>query len=267
MPAKYFEKKNSLRCFFSELKKKDNNIVDLFLTVTNESSIVKLPTIFWTRCYNIFPLTELLYELVEKRNISQKYQLYVLLFGMCCARREKVLNTVNGMFHTNIQMLQDRVLAFEDDEGNFITHILIASKSSDEFVLNALKDIFEEKNSIATERINKNMTLLMLAVKQKLPRVNFIKYLLDKTPNHLLYKDTNAATVLHHLLRSENDDETCARYLETILRNEKAKKCLPKDDFKGDTPLSIAANESKHSRIWSMLKVLESGECIVDSLN
>lgn len=265
--CKIFREEEFSTLFYSELVKKDNDTVDIFLTVTNESSIVKLPTIFWTSCYNIFPLTELLYELVEKRKISQKYQLYVLLFGMCCARSKRVLNTVNGMLRNNIQMLKDRVLAFADDDGNFITHILIVSKCSDEFVLNSLKEIFEEKNSIATERNNKNMTLLMLAVKQKLPRVNVIKYLLDKTLNHLLYKDTNAATVLHHLLGSENDDETCARYLDTILSNEKAKKCLPKDDFKGDTPLSIAASESKHSRIWSMLKLLESGECIVDSLN
>lgn len=49
------------------------------------------------------------------------------------------------MFRNNIKMLKDRVLAFEDDDGNLITHIIIASKCSDEFVLNALKDIFEEK--------------------------------------------------------------------------------------------------------------------------
>lgn len=265
--CKIFREEEFSTLFYSELKKKDNNTVDLFLTVTNESSIVKLPTIFWTSCYNIFPLTELMYELIKKRNISPKYQLYVLLFGMCCARSEGVLNTVNGMFRNNIDMLKDRVLAFKDAEGNFIPHILIASKSSDKFVLNALKEIFEEKKSIATERNSTNMTLLMLAVKQKLPRVNVIKYLMDTTLNQVLYKDTNASSVLHHLLGSENDDETCAQYLDTILSDEKAKKCLPINDLKGDTALSIAANEIKHSRIWSMLKLLESDECIVDFLN
>lgn len=261
---KIFREEEFSTLFYSVLKKKDNNTVDLLLTVTNERSIVKLPTIFWTSCNNIFPLTELLYELVKKRNISTEYQLYVLLFGMCCARSEGLLKTMNG---NNIDMLKDRVLAFNDAEGNFIPHIMIASKSSDEFVLNALKEIFEEKKSIATERNRTNMTLLMLAVKQKLPRVNVIKYLMDTTLNQILYKDTNASTVLHHLLGSENDDETCAQYLDTILSYEKAKKCLAKDDFKGDTALSIAANEIKHSRIWSMLKLLESGECFVDSLN
>lgn len=265
--CKIFREEEFSTLFYSKLEKKDNNTVYLFLTVTNESSIVKLPTIFWTSCYNIFPLTELLYELVKKRNISPKYQFYVMLFGMCCARSKGVLNTVNEMFRNKIDMLKDRVLAFKDAEGNFIPHIIIASKSSDEFVLNALKEIFEEEKSILTKRNTTNMTLLMLAVKQKLPRVNVIKYLMDKTLHQLHYKDTNAATVLHHLLGSENDDETCARYLDTILSNEKAKICLPKDDFKGDTPLSIAAKESKHSRIWSMLKLLESDECIVDFLN
>lgn len=264
---KLFQEEEFSTLFYSVLKKKDNNTVDLLLTVTNESSIVKLPTIFWTSCNNIFPLTELLYELVKKRNTSPEYQLYVLLFGMCCARSEGVLKTVNGMFRNNIEMLQNRVLGFVDDEGNYIPHIIIASKSSDEFVLNALKEIFKKKKSIANERNKTNMTLLMLAVKQKLPRANVIEYLMNTSPHHLLFKDTNASTVLHHLLGSENDDETCVQYLDTILSDKKAIKCLPKDDFKGDTALSIAAKEIKHSRIWSMLKLLESGECIVETLN
>lgn len=265
--CKIFRKEEFSTFFYSELQKKDNDTVDLFLTVTNESSIVKMPTIFWTSCNNIFPLTELLYGFVKERNISPEYQLYVLLFGMCCAKSEGMFKTVNGMFRNNVEMLQNRVLEFKDDEGNCIPHILIASKSSDHFVLNALKEILKQKKSIATERNKNNMTLLMLAVKQKLPRANVIEYLIKTSPNHLLFKDTNGSTVLHHLLGSENDDETCAQYLDTILSNKKAKKCLPKDDFKGDTALSIAAKETRHSRILSMLKLLESGECIVETLN
>lgn len=265
--CKIFREEEFSMLFYSELKKKDNNMVDLLLTVTNESSIVKLPILFWTSYNNIFPLTELLYELVKKRNLSPEYQLYCLLFGMCCARKEGVLKTVNGMLRNNIEMLQSRVLAFADDEGNYIPHIIIASKSSDEFVLNALKEISKKSESIATERNKTNMTLLMIAVKQKIPRANVIKYLMNTSPQHLLVKDTNASTVLHHLLGSENDDETCAQYLDTIMSDEKAIKCLPKDDFKGDTALSIAVKEIKHSRIWSMLKLLESGECIVETLN
>lgn len=266
--CKIFRKKEFSTFFYSELQKKDSNTVDLFLTVTNESSIVKLPTLFWTSCNNIFPLTELLYGCVKERNLSPEYQLYVLLFGMCCARREGVLKTVNGMFRNNIEMLQNRVLAFKDDEGNYIPHIIIASDSSDEFTLNALKEILQKNEGIATERNKQNMTLLMIAVKQTLTRVNVIEYLMKASPpNHLLYKDINGSTVLHHLLGSENDDETCAQYLDTILKNDKAKKCLPKDDFKGDTALSIAAKETRHSRILSILKLLESSECIVETLN
>lgn len=264
--CKIFREEEFSTLFYSELKKKDNNIVDLLVTVTNESSIVKLPIIFWTSYNNIFPLTELLYELVKKRNISPEYQLKVLLFWMCCARSEGVLKTVNGMFRYNIEILQNRVQAFVDDEGNYIPHIIIASKSLDEFVLNALKEISKKSESIATERNKTNITLLMIAVKQIIPRPNVIKYLMNTLPQHLLVKDTNASSVLHHLLGSEND-ETCAQYLDTIMSDGKATKCLPKDDFKGDTALSIAAKEIKHSRIWSMLKLLESGECIVETLN
>lgn len=252
--------------FYSELEKKDNHTVDLFITVTNESSIVKLPTIFWSSCNNIFPLTELLYELVEKRNISPEYQLYVMLFGMCCARSEGELKTVNGMFRDKIDMLQNRVLAFRDNEKNSIAHIIITLKSSDDFSLNVLKEIFKKRKNIGMERNKYNMTLLMLAVTQKLPRANVIKYLLKTSPN-LLCKDTNGSTVLHHLLGSDSDDETCAQYLDMILSERKAKKCLLKDDINGDTALGIAAKETKHSRIWSMLKLLDSSEYIVETLN
>lgn len=265
--CKIFRKEEFSTFFYSKLQKKDNETIDLFLTVTNESSIVKLPTIFWTSRYNIFPLTELLYGCIKERNISPEYQFYVLLFGMCCARSEGVLKTVNGMFRNNIEMLRNRVLAFKDDESNSITHIIIASQSSDVFAFNALKEIFQKNKTIATERNKNNITLLMLAVEQRLPRANVIEYLMKTSPNHLLYKDTTGSTVLHHLLGSENDDETCAQYLDTILRDEKAKKCLPKDDFKGDTALSIAAKETRHSRILSMLKLLESSECIVETSN
>lgn len=264
--CKIFREQDFSTLFYSELTKKDNTIVDLLLTVTNESSVVKLPTIFWTSCMNIFPLTELLYDLVKKRNISPEYQLYVLLFGMCCARSEGVLKTVNGMFRNNIDMLQNRVIAFVDDERNYIPHILIASKSSDEFVLNALKEISKKSKHILMVRNKINMTLLMLAVKQNIPRTNVIKYLTNTAPNFLA-KDINGSTVLHHLIGSENDDETCAQYLDTIMSYKKAIKCVQKDDILGDTALSIAAKEIKHSRIWSMLKLLESGECIVETLN
>lgn len=265
--CKIFREEDFSTLFYSELKKKDNDIVDLLLTVTNESSAVKLPVIFWTSYYNMFPLTELLYELVKKRNISPEYQLYVLLFGMCCARSEgRMLKTVNGMFRDNIDMLQNRVLAYEDDERNYIPHIIIASKSSDEFVLNALKEISKKSERILTARNQYRMTLLMLAVKQNIPRANVIKYLMNTTPN-LLVQDKDGSTVLHHLLGSVNDDETCAQYLDTIMSYKKAIKCLQKDDIRGDTALSIAAKEIKHSRIWSMLKLLESGECIVETLN
>lgn len=264
--CKIFREQDFSTLFYSELTKKDNTIVDLLLTVTNESSGVKLPTIFWTSCINIFPLTELLYDLVKKRNISPEYQLYVLLFGMCCARSEWVLKTVNGMFRNNIDMLQNCVIAFVDDERNYIPHILIASKSSDEFVLNALKEISKKSKHILMVRNKINMTLLMLAVKQNIPRTNVIKYLTNTAPNFLA-KDINGSTVLHHLIGSENDDETCAQYLDTIMSYKKAIKCVQKDDILGDTALSIAAKEIKHSRIWSMLKLLESGECIVETLN
>lgn len=265
--CKIFQREEFSMCFYLELEKKDNSIVYSFFTVTNASSIVKLPTIFWSSFNNIFPLTELLYKFVLNRdNINPIYQMYALLFGMCCARKEGVLKTVNGMFRDNIDMLKDRVLAFRDDGSNSIPHIIIASKSSDDFALDVLKIIFKENKSMAIDRNKHNMTPLMLAVKQTLPRANVIKYLMNTSPN-LICKDTNGSTVLHHLLGSENDDEKCAQYLDIILKGKNAKKCLSENDFKGYTALSIAAKEIRHSRIWSILKLLESGENIFETLN
>lgn len=88
---------------------------------------------------------------------------------MCCARSEGVLKTVNGMFRNNIEILQNRVQAFVDDEGNYMPHIIIASKCLDEFVLNTLKEISKKSESIATEKNKTNIPLLMIAVKQIIP--------------------------------------------------------------------------------------------------
>lgn len=68
--CKIFREEEFFMLFYLEFVKKDNEIVDFFLIVINESFIVKLLIIFWISCYNIFFLIELLYELVEKRNIS-----------------------------------------------------------------------------------------------------------------------------------------------------------------------------------------------------
>lgn len=68
--CKIFWEEEFFMLFYLEFVKKDNDIVDIFLIVINESFIVKLLIIFWISCYNIFFLIELLYELVEKRKIS-----------------------------------------------------------------------------------------------------------------------------------------------------------------------------------------------------
>lgn len=52
-----------------------------------------------------------------------------------------------------------------------------------------------------------------------------------------------------------------------ILKNDKVKKCLLKDDFKGDIVLSIVVKEIRYSWILSILKFFESSECIVEMLN
>lgn len=65
--------------------------------------------------------------------------------------------------------------------------------------------------------------------------------------NYFFYKDIDGLIVLYYLLGFENDDEMCVQYFDMILKNDKVKKCLLKDDFKGDIVLSIVVKEIRYS--------------------
>lgn len=263
--CKLFQNRHFVDCFCAELQKKDQKTIDSIFTVANESSNVKLPCLFWSSRNNLSYLTELLYNIVKTREITPKYQLYVLLYGVCVARRESLLNTINGMLCNNFEMIKKRVLEFKDSEDNTILHLLMISSFSDEFASFAVENILNDGMHVSSK--NKfRITPLMFAVEQILPRAKVIKIIM-KFSERRVKRDVKGSTILHHCLCSNNTDKTCAEYLKIILEKSAVDDLLKKDDVNGDTPLSIAANCSKHSRIQSILILLESNVDIINTLN
>lgn len=263
--CKIMKNEKFVKFICSEMEKKDEKKVELILTIANESSAVKLPCIFWSSCNNLFHLTERLYDIIRKRKFNSDYQLYAFLYGICCARNKGLFKTTNGMFLDNLKLIKERVLGFQDSDGNSILHLIITSRYSDKFSAFAVENILMD--GVPVDLRNKHrISPLMVAVEQILPRKQVIKNIVKLSPK-LRYKDSNNSTVFHHCLRSNNDDETCADYLQIILSGEDSKDALSKDDINGDTALSIAAKETNRSRIRTMLVLLETGADIIDTLN
>lgn len=254
--CKLFHNRPFVDCFCAELQKKDQKTIDSIFSIANESSTVKFPCVFWSSHYNHTYLTELLYDIVNRREITPEYQRYVLLYGVCCAKNEGLLKTIDEMLCDNLEMIQNSVLDFQDSEGNSILHLLVLSDFSDEFVSIAVEKLLTEKTSISSK--NKlGITPLMFAVEQILPRAKVIKTILMFS-KQLLKKDDNGSTILQHCLASNQNDKTCAEYLEIILEDSNIEDLVTKDNIKGDTALSTAAKCSKYSRIKSILLLLQN---------
>lgn len=283
-----FRNRKFADCFCLELKKRDDKTISTFFTVANKSSSVRLPCLFWSSRNNLTYLTELLYEIVTERNINPAYQLYVSLYGICCARSEGLLKKINGMLYDNFEMIKKRVVDFQDqNELNSIIHLLMISDFSDDFLSVAVEQLLNDKMPPSSKNKRK-ITPLMFAVEQAIPRDKVFEILLKFTTK-LKTKDDRGSNLFHHCLESNNDDKTCARYLEIIfkvlsigklsqedvssdtdwdiaenpLKQKRIRQLLSQEDVNGNTPLSIAANCSKHSRIRSILLLLKNDESIV----
>lgn len=263
--CKIFQRTSFSKEFHSQLKKKDLKTISHFISVVNESSNAKFPCMFWTCLNNLTLLTELFYEIVKERNISPCYNLYVALYGICCYRHSSDKLMTYDEHFGNLKGIRERVLMFRDDEDNCIINILISSTFSDSFVAIAIKQLLNDSMPIETR--NKHRTSpLMIAVQQKLRRIEVIKILLERSQNVLLC-DTTRSTVLHHCLGSAHDDETCAETLNIIIGSCNNTDLFNKEDINGDNALSIAAKYSKHSRIHSILILLEGSRNIVNNVN
>lgn len=250
-----FKKKSFVETFCDELSRKGENVVRCFLMIENDSSSVKLPSIFWTSRCSLPYLTDLLYEMILKeRKIDADYHMYLSLFGECCARNEHLLGTINGMLRNDLEEIKKRVLMFVDDEGNSVLHIIIMSDRSDACVAQAVKKITEAGVSV-NRRNDMKITPLMVAVKHCGPRKDVIRQLCEQDLEIKL-RDTNCSSVFHHCLSSENDDETCLEYLTIILEKAKNKRILNESDDNGENALNMAAKQSRYSRILCILTLM-----------
>lgn len=203
--CRVFHNKNFAESFCAELKQKDNKSVVTFFTVSNESSTVKLPAIFWSSCNNLTYLTELLYDIASNQDIQLDYQLYASLYGLCCARNLSMLQTLNGMFQNSITVLQDHVFNFRDRKGNCILHLLVTSESSDRFVAVAVEKLANDGMVIDSKNY-KSVTPLMLALEQTVPRTKVIETISRYSPKPC-HRDTISSSVFHFCLRASNDNE------------------------------------------------------------
>lgn len=189
-------------------------------------------------------------------------------------------------------MIKNRVVGFQDEnELDSILHLLMISDFSDEFLSVAVEQLLNDKMPPSSKNKRK-ITPLMFAVEQVIRRDKVIEILLKFTTK-LKTKDERGSNLLHHCLESNNDDKTCARYLEIIfkglsigkliqedvssdtdvdiaenpLKQKRIRQLLSQEDVNGDTPLSIAANCSKRSRIQSIMLLLKHDEGIVKIIN
>lgn len=265
--CKIFRDREFADCFCKEMMKKDNETISKIFTVPNRASAARLPCMFWAGCNNLTHLTEGFYDIIQERKINAEYQLYVALYGLCCARNRGLLKTINGVLCDNNELIKTRVMDFNDGDNNSILHLLMVSDFTDEFVANSVKTLLVAQMPVNVKN-NDKVTPLMLAVEQILPRIEAIKNLINLPQKPMLHsQDNTVSTVFHHCLGSINNDNTCVEYLKIILKGKDAKTYLCRNDINGDTALSIAAKCSKHSRILSIFKLLESDLNIINTLN
>lgn len=251
--------------FCSEIEGKEEKTIEHIVTIANETTTVKLPSIFWSSCGNLFYLTERFYGIVRKRKIIPDYQLFASLYGICCARGKGLLKTTNGILLDNFTLIKERVFRFQESDANSILHLIITSNYSDTFAAFAVEKVV--KNGVSVDSRNRwRIASLMLAVEQMLSRTQVIKTIIRLSPK-LRCRDSNNSTAFHHCLRSNHDDERCSEYLKIILNGKDARDALSKDDINGDTALSIATKETYRSRIRSILVLLETRVDIIDTLN
>ncbi|XP_062579605.1 uncharacterized protein LOC134241585 [Saccostrea cucullata] len=264
--CRIFRNKTFVDIFCRELKKKKLITINRFFTLKNESSNVSLPCLFWVSHNSLTYASESLYEVTKENYVNTDYQFYLHLYGECCSRNKNLLTTVNGMLRNNFEEIKKEVFNFRDADKNSILHLLVLSERSDESVSAAVEKLLDDGLNVDS-RNGRSITPLMFAVEQTLSRKHVIKTLISHGAKQKL-SDSERSTVYHHCLRSDNDDKTCAEYLQLLLpKLEEKKEILSKGDSRGETALNTAAKQMHCSRICSILSLLQYEECIVGTLN
>ncbi|XP_062570786.1 uncharacterized protein LOC134232825 [Saccostrea cucullata] len=260
-----FRLKTFSDCFCDELEKKGDKDIESFFSLQNVGSNVKLPVLFWASLNKHHYLVDKMFGILSKHNINTDYQFYLSLYGECCSRSEHIVTRLNGMLFNNMEEIKKRVLDFKDEEKNTVLHLLIMSERSDSTVAEAVEKLIRDKANI-NARNNLNMSPLMVAVQQKAERSAVIKRLVESKAE-VKYKDRNGATVFHHCMNSENNDEICAKNLKLLLGGTKSKRLLNSDDNDGESVLNVAAKQNKYSRLLCILTILECEDVNASTLN
>jgi hypothetical protein len=261
-----FARKNFVDCFCEELERKNDKDVKHFFSLQNDSSNVRLPAAFWASLNKHGYLADKLSDIIQKHEeINTDYQFYLSMYGECCSKYESIVGRLNGILVNNMDEIKKRVLSFKDEEQNTILHLLVMSDRSDRHVENALVRL-KNANASVNVRNKSKMTPLMLAAQHQSTRTMVIRELIDMKAD-VKYKDTNGSNVFHHCLKSDNNDEICARNLEILLGGPRSKNMLNNDDNDGESALNIAAKQQKHSRILSILMLLECKDINTSTLN
>lgn len=265
--CRLFHQSSFARCFLSEVEKLENKDVRRFFKQVNQSSPIKLPCLFWTSFYELTELTEQFYIIAFKKNIKPDYQLYSSLYGECCAGNECLLNTIDPWVDFNFDEIQRRVLSFGQKENMSILHLVVASERSDKFATDIVEKLLSEKMHVDLRSKPNKLTPLMSAVNHRQERTQVVLKLIEHSAK-LTCKDWNDSNVFHHCIGSCNDDETCAGYLNILLRQKDANACLSQSNSYGNTPFLVAVMEKKYSRICSILSLLKHGsKSIITTIN
>lgn len=264
--CKVFRRKAFVDCFCEELARKSVKDITSFFSLQNDSSSVRLPTLFWASLNNHDYLTDRLCDIMQKNEeINTDYQFYVSMYGKCCSKNETLVARLNGMLVNNLDEIKKRVLSFEDEDENTILHLLVMSDRSYHHVADAIVKLEKAKANVNV-RNDSNMTPLMLAARHKSVRTTVIRRLVD-IKAAVKYKDIHGSNVFHHCLKSDNNDEICARNLGIVLSGNWGKNILNTDDNDGESALNIAAKQQKYSRILSILMLLECKDINTSTLN
>lgn len=80
--------------------------------MVNESLNVKFLCMFWICLNNLILLIEFFYEIVKERNISFCYNLYVVLYGICCYRYFSDKLMIYDVYFGNLKGIRECVLMF-----------------------------------------------------------------------------------------------------------------------------------------------------------
>ncbi|XP_061195682.1 uncharacterized protein LOC133203897 [Saccostrea echinata] len=243
--------------FFKQLQPNNDKRLRRFLLIPDEKSSIPLQAIFWISKYNLKTLLELFLSLIGQRGIDVEIHKYLALFGEICTFDENLQSKADRNMCRNVAETKRAVFEYMDSEKNTILGIVIRSDRSDDEAMNTIKMLLKENKNIVKHINQHNETPVMLALNCNRERKKVLKEILHSDISlKLSSKDEKGWTVFHHCITSDLKDKECIEYL-TILLNSKLQRDLNCSSELGETVLNLAAKHAKHSRILSILSLIE----------